>query len=107
MWNHVVSSARDIRSVTSDFFIVVGLYEGSPLNPYLFISLFDELTMHIQDKPLWCPLGDLWSTLTLSLFVQGSFFFFGKPQKYFSSFGFLVGRKELEFPFCLFPCREW
>ena len=41
---------------TSEFPITVGLHQGSALNPYLFVLVMDELTMHIQDDIPLCML---------------------------------------------------
>ena len=39
-----------------DFYIGMGLHQGSALSPFLFTLVMDELTNGIQDELPWCML---------------------------------------------------
>jgi len=39
---------------TDDFFIDIGLHQGSVLSPFLFTIIMDELTIWTQDEIPWC-----------------------------------------------------
>ena len=41
-------------SLTNDFSITIGLYQGSALSLYLFALVMDELTRHMQDEVPLC-----------------------------------------------------
>jgi len=47
---------RSSGGVTNGFFVGMGLYQGSALNPFLFTLVMDELTKGIQDELPWCML---------------------------------------------------
>jgi len=50
------TSVRMLRGVTDDFFVGIGLHQGSALSPFLFTLVVDELTRGIQDELSWCML---------------------------------------------------
>jgi hypothetical protein len=52
MYNNVQTSDGD----TNDFPIDIGLHQGSPLSPYLFDLVMDEVTRHIQGGIPCCML---------------------------------------------------
>ena len=56
MYDGVVTNVRTYRGITSDFFITIGLLQGSALSPFLFVIVIDELTRAIQDEIPWCIL---------------------------------------------------
>ena len=41
---------------TNDFYVGMGLHQGSALSHFLFTLVMDELTKGIQDKVPWCML---------------------------------------------------
>jgi len=49
-------SIRTLGGVTNDFYVGMGLHQGSALNPFLFTLVMDELTKGIQDELPWCTL---------------------------------------------------
>ena len=61
MYSGAMTIMRIVVGETNDFFITVGLHQGSALSPYLFALVMDELTRHMQDKVPWCLLfaGDI------------------------------------------------
>ena len=42
-------SVRTLGGVTNDFFVGIGLHQGSVLSPFLFTLVMDELARGIQD----------------------------------------------------------
>ena len=50
MYDGVVTNVRTCGGITSDFFITIGLHQGSALSPFLFVIVMDELTRAIQDE---------------------------------------------------------
>ena len=48
------TSVRTPGGVTNDFYISMGLHQGSALSPFLFTLVMDEFTKGIQDKLPWC-----------------------------------------------------
>jgi hypothetical protein len=48
MYDNVVTSVQTSDGDTNDFLINIGLYQGSPLSPYLFALMMDEVTRDIQ-----------------------------------------------------------
>ena len=42
--------------ITSDFSIIIGLYQESALSPFLFAIEMDELIRAILDEIPWCML---------------------------------------------------
>ena len=50
------TSVRMPGGVTDDFFVGMGLHQGSTLSPFLSILVMDELTQGIQDELPWCML---------------------------------------------------
>lgn len=47
---------KTCESVSDSFSIIIGLHQGSSLNPFLFALMMDELTRHIQTEESWCML---------------------------------------------------
>ena len=47
---------RTPRGPTADFYVGMGLHQGSALSPFLFTIVMDELTKGIQDELPWCML---------------------------------------------------
>ena len=47
MYNNVVTSARTNDCITDYFPIKIGLRQGSPLSPYLFALVMDEVTRNL------------------------------------------------------------
>ena len=43
-----MTRVRIVVGETNDFSIIVGLYQGFALSPYLFVLVMDELTRHID-----------------------------------------------------------
>ena len=56
MYDGVVANVRTCGGITSDFFITIGLHQGSALSPFLFFIVMDELARAIQDEIPWCML---------------------------------------------------
>jgi hypothetical protein len=56
MYDNVVTSVRTSDEDTNDFSINIGLHQGSPLSPYLFALVMDEVTRDIQGGIPWCML---------------------------------------------------
>ena len=56
MYNNVVTTVRTSDGDTDDFPIRIGLHKGSPLSPYLFALVMDEVTRNIQEDIQWCML---------------------------------------------------
>jgi hypothetical protein len=56
MYDNVVTSVRTNDGDTNDFPINIGLHQGSPLSPYLFALVMDEVTRDIQGGISWCML---------------------------------------------------
>ncbi|PKA65631.1 ubiquitin-protein ligase E3 C [Apostasia shenzhenica] len=56
MYEGVVTCVRTQEGLTKDFFITVGLHQGSALSPYLFALIMEVMTEHIQDEVPWCML---------------------------------------------------
>ena len=50
MYDEVVANARTCGGITSDFYITIGLHQGSVLSPLLFSIVMDELTRAIQNE---------------------------------------------------------
>ena len=50
------TSVRTPGRVTNDFYIGMGLHQGSASNPFLFTLIMDELTRGIQDEVPWSML---------------------------------------------------
>jgi len=49
-------NVRTLGEVTNDFFVDMGLHQGSALSLFLFTLVIDELTKGIQDRLPWCML---------------------------------------------------
>jgi len=49
-------SVRMPGASNNDFYITMGLYQGSALSSFLFALVMDELTKGIQDELPWCML---------------------------------------------------
>jgi len=47
------TSVRTPGGVTNNFFVGIGLHQGSALSPFLFTLVMDELTRGIQDELPW------------------------------------------------------
>ena len=56
MYDGVVANVRTCGGITNNFFITIGLHQGSALSLFLFFIVMDELTRAIQDGILWCML---------------------------------------------------
>ena len=56
MYEGVRTRVRTLVGDTGDFPIDIGLHQGSPLSPFLFTVVMDELTREIQDDIHWCML---------------------------------------------------
>jgi hypothetical protein len=48
MYDNIVTSVQTSDGDTIDFPINIGLHQGSPLSPYLFALVMDEVTRDIQ-----------------------------------------------------------
>ena len=49
-------NVRILGGATNDFYVGMGLHQGSGLSPLLFTLVMDELTREIQDELPWCML---------------------------------------------------
>ena len=56
IYDGIVANIRTCGGITSDFFITIGLHQGSALSLFLFVIVMDELTRAIQDEISWCML---------------------------------------------------
>jgi len=56
MYEVVRTTVRTMIGDTEDFPTHIGLHQGSPLSPFLFTTVMDELTREIQDEVRWCML---------------------------------------------------
>ena len=56
MYDGAMANVKTCGSLTSDFFITIGLHQGSALSLFLFIIVMDELIRAIQDEIPWCML---------------------------------------------------
>ena len=56
MYDGVRIRVRTVIGDTEDFFIDIGLHQGSVLSLFLFTIVMNELTREIQDEIPWCML---------------------------------------------------
>jgi len=56
IYEGVRTRVRTVIGDADDFFIDIGLHQGSALSPFLLTIVMDELTRGIQDKIPWCML---------------------------------------------------
>ena len=56
MYEEGMTRVRTAGGATGNFYIGIGLHQGSSLNPFLFTLVMDELTKAIQDEIPWCML---------------------------------------------------
>jgi len=50
MYDGVAANVRTYGGITNDFSISIGLHQGSPLSPFLFVIVMNELIRAIQDE---------------------------------------------------------
>ena len=55
IYDRVVANVRTCKGITNDFFIKIGLHQGSALSTFLFDIVMNELT-RIQNEIPWCML---------------------------------------------------
>nr|XP_016463846.1 PREDICTED: uncharacterized protein LOC107786862 [Nicotiana tabacum] len=56
MYDGAKTWVRTVGGDSDDFSVVMGLHQGSALNPFLFALVMDALTYHIQEDVPWCML---------------------------------------------------
>lgn len=56
MYDKVTAKVKMVYRVTEEFLVGVGLHQGFALNPYLFVTVMDSLTLGIQNEIPWCML---------------------------------------------------
>ncbi|XP_070007437.1 secreted RxLR effector protein 78-like [Nicotiana sylvestris] len=56
MYDGAKTQVRTVEGDSEHFPIVMGLHQGSTLNPLLFALVMDALTYHIQVEVPWCML---------------------------------------------------
>ena len=56
MYGEGRTRVRTLGGHTDDFYVGMGLDQGSALRPFLFTIVMDELTIGIQDELSWCML---------------------------------------------------
>ncbi|XP_070057179.1 secreted RxLR effector protein 78-like [Nicotiana tomentosiformis] len=56
MYEGAKTRVRTVGGDSEHFPVVMGLYQGSVLNPFLFALVMDALTHHIQGEVPWCML---------------------------------------------------
>jgi len=56
MYNAVRTRVRTIVGDIDNFFIDIGLHQGSALNPFLFTIVMDKISRRIQDELSWWML---------------------------------------------------
>ena len=56
MYDGASTNIQILVGITKSFPIRVGLHQGSPLSPFLFAVIIDELSKSIWDTVLWCML---------------------------------------------------
>ncbi|XP_070056851.1 secreted RxLR effector protein 78-like [Nicotiana tomentosiformis] len=56
MYDGAKTRVRTVRGDSEQFPVVMGLYQGSALNPFVFALVMDVLTHHIQGEVPWCML---------------------------------------------------
>jgi len=98
------TSVRTPGGVTNDFFVVMGLHQGSALNPFLFTIVMDVLTRGIQDELPWCMLftDDIVLIDETRQDVNDKF---ERWMHTLESRGFRVSRSKTEYLHCCFSGR--
>ena len=102
------TSAMMPRRVTNDFFVGMGLHQGSALSPFLFTLVMDELTKGIQDELPWCMLFA--NDIVFVLVDESREGVNGKPERWrhtLESRGFRISRSKTEYLHCCFSGREY
>nr|XP_009769480.1 PREDICTED: uncharacterized protein LOC104220332 [Nicotiana sylvestris] len=56
MYDGVKTQVRTVGGGSDHFPVMIGLDQGSTLNPFLFALVRDVLTRHIQQEVPWCML---------------------------------------------------
>ncbi|XP_070017278.1 secreted RxLR effector protein 78-like [Nicotiana sylvestris] len=56
MYDGDKTRVRTVGGDSENFSVVMGLHQGSALNPILFALAMDALTHHIQEEVPWCML---------------------------------------------------
>ena len=99
------TSVRMLTGVTNDFYVGVGLHQGSALSPFLFTLVIDELTKGIQDELPWCMLfaDDIVLIDETRKKVNNKF---ERWRQILKSRGFRINRSKIEYLHCCFSGRE-
>nr|XP_009797521.1 PREDICTED: uncharacterized protein LOC104243936 [Nicotiana sylvestris] len=56
VYNGAKTRVRTVEGDSEPFLVVMGLYQGSALSPFVFALAMDALTHHIQGEVPWCML---------------------------------------------------
>ena len=56
MYDGAKTQVRTVGGDSDHFPVMMGLHQGSALNPFLFALVMNILTRHIQGDVLWCML---------------------------------------------------
>jgi len=99
------TNVRTSGGVTNDFFVGMGLHQGSALNPFLFTLVMDEFTKGIQDALPWCMLfaDDI---ILIDVTREGVNDKLEQWRHTLESRDFRVSRSKTEYLHCCFSGRE-
>ena len=56
MYEGVVTNVKTCGGLSDEFPIIIGVYQGSILSPFLFAIVIDEITKSIHEDIPWCML---------------------------------------------------
>ena len=90
---------------TNDFYVGIGLHQGSALSPFLFTPILDELTKGILDEIPWCMLF-AYNIVLIDKTRGGVNVKLERWRHTLESKGFRVSRSKTEYLHCCFSGKE-